>query len=147
MLRIRMSAGRTMRAAITVLLLLPACSSSPPEHAGPLLHVRIKDFKIDPAIPSVEDGPLTLSVWNEGPTTHEFVVVRSDLAADELPIGADGIRVDEDAMAPVDELEEIGAQTRGILSLSLAPGHYVLFCNLEGHYLAGMRASLEVTAA
>jgi uncharacterized cupredoxin-like copper-binding protein len=147
MLRIQKSAGRTVRAAIAVLLLLPACSSSPPEHDGPLLHVKIKDFKIHPARPSVEGGQLTLSVWNEGPTTHEFVVVHSDQAADELPIGEDGIRVDEDAMAPVDELEEIGAKTRGILSVSLPPGHYVLFCNLDGHYLAGMRASLEVIAA
>ena len=147
MLRIQKSAGRTMRAAIAVLLLLPACTSSPPEHDGPVLHVRIKDFKIHPALPSVEDGLLTLSIWNEGPTTHEFVVVQSDRSADELPIGEDGIRVDEDAVVPVDELKKIGAKTRGILSLSLAPGHYVLFCNLEGHYLAGMRASLEVTAA
>ena len=147
MLSIQKSAGRTVRAAIAVLLLLPACSSSPPEHDGPLLHVKIKDFKIDPARPSVEDGLLTLSIWNEGPTTHEFVVVQSDQAADGLPIGEDGIRVDEDAMVPVDELEEIGAKTRGILSLSLSPGRYVLFCNLEGHYLAGMRAPLEVIAA
>ena len=102
---------------------------------------------VHPAAASVEDGPVTLSVWNEGPSTHEFVVVRSDGSTDELPIGADGIRVDQDAVVPVDELEEIGAKTRGTLSLSLPPGSYVLFCNLEGHYLAGMHASLEVTAA
>lgn len=147
MLRIRKSAGRIVRAAIAVLLLLPACTSRPPEHDGPQLHVRIKDFKVQPPTSSVEDGPVTLSVWNEGPSTHEFVVVQSDGSTDELPIGADGIRVDEDAVVPVDELEEIGAKTRGTLSLSLSPGHYVLFCNLEGHYLAGMHASLEVTAA
>ena len=147
MLRIQKSAGRIVGVAIAVLLLLPACASSPPEHDGPVLHVRIKDFKVQPALSSVEDGSITLSVWNEGPTTHEFVVVRSEAAANELPIGADGIRVDEDAVVPVDELEEIGAKTRGILSLSLSPGRYVLFCNLEGHYLAGMHASLEVIAA
>jgi uncharacterized cupredoxin-like copper-binding protein len=145
--RIQKSAGRRLCAAIAVLLLLPACTSRPPEHDGPLLHVRIKDFKVQPATASVEDGTVTLSVWNVGPSTHEFVVVRSDGATDELPIGTDGIRVDEDAVVPVDELEEIGAKTRGILSLSLSPGRYVLFCNLEGHYLAGMHAPLEVTAA
>ena len=147
MLRIQKSAGRIVRAAIAVLLLLPACTSSPPEHDGPVLHVRIKDFKVQPAPASVEEGLVTLSVWNEGPSTHEFVVVQSDGPTNELPIGADGIRVDEDALVPVDELEEIGAKTRGILSLSLSPGHYVLFCNLEGHYLAGMHASIEVIAA
>ena len=147
MLRIEKSAGRIVRAAIAVLLLLPACTSHPPEHDGPLLHVRIEDFKIHPALPSVEDGLVTLSVWNEGPSTHEFVVVQSDGSADELPIAADGISVDEDAVVPVDELTEIESKTRGILSLSLSPGRYVLFCNLEGHYLGGMHASLEVIAA
>ena len=147
MLRIQKSAGRMVCAAIAVLLLLPACTPHPPEHDGRLLQVRIKDFKVQPALLSVEDGLVTLSVWNEGPSTHEFVVVPSDQPADELPIAADGISVDEDAVVPVDELAEIGAKTRGILSLSLTPGRYVLFCNLEGHYLAGMRASLEVTAA
>ena len=146
MLRIQKSAGRKACAVIAVLLLLPACSSRPPEHDGPLLHVRIKDFKVLSPL-SVEEGLVTLSVWNAGPSTHEFVVVQSDRSANELPIGADGIRVDEDAVAPVEELEEIGAKTRGILSLSLAPGSYVFFCNLEGHYLAGMRASLEVVGA
>ena len=147
MLRIRKTAGRIMGTTIAVLLLLPACTSGSPEHDGPILHVKLKDFKIEPALPSIEDGSITLSVWNEGPTTHEFVVVQSEAAADELPIGADGIRVDEDAVIPVDELENIGAKTRGILSLSLSPGRYVLFCNLEGHYLGGMHASLEVIAA
>jgi len=147
MLRIQKSAGRMARAAIAVLLLLPACTSRPPEHDGPLLHVRIKDFKVQPALLSIEGGLVTLSVWNEGPSTHEFVVVPSDRSADELPIAADGISVDEDAVVPVDEIAEIEAKTRGILSLSLSPGRYVLFCNLEGHYLAGMHASLEVIAA
>jgi uncharacterized cupredoxin-like copper-binding protein len=147
MLRIQKSAGRMSRAVIAVLLLLPACSSRPPEHDGHLLHVKIKDFTVQPARLSVEDGLVTLSVWNEGPSTHEFVVVPSDRSADELPIAVDGISVDEDAVVPVDELAEIEAKERGILSLSLSPGHYVLFCNLEGHYLAGMHASLEVIAA
>ena len=147
MLRIQKSAGRMVRAAIAVLLLLPACTSRPQEHDGPLLHVKIKDFKVQPALLSVEDGLVTLSVWNEGPSTHEFVVVPSDRLADELPIAADGISVDEDAVVPLDELEEIEAKERGILSLSLSPGSYVLFCNLEGHYLAGMHASLKVIAA
>jgi uncharacterized cupredoxin-like copper-binding protein len=147
MLGIQKSAGHILCAAIAVLALLPACSSRPPDRGGPPLHVKIKDFKVQPALTSVDTGLVTLSVWNEGPSTHEFVVVRSDRSADQLPIAADGISVDEDAVVPVDELGEIGAKTRGILSLSLPPGRYVLFCNLEGHYLAGMHAPLEVIAA
>jgi len=138
--------GRILLTVSAVLLMLPGCSS-PPTATGPTLRVNIKDFKIEPSLPSIEDGPVTLSVWNDGPTTHEFVVVRSDLPADELPLGEDGIRVDEDAVTAVDELEEIGAKSRVDLSVSLLPGRYVLFCNLEGHYLGGMRASIEVIAA
>jgi uncharacterized cupredoxin-like copper-binding protein len=138
--------GRILVAVSAVLLTLPGCSS-PPAATGPTFRVRIKDFKIEPALPSLEEGSVTLSVWNDGPTTHEFVVVRSDRPADDLPLGADGIRVDEDAVTAVDELEEIGAKTRENLSLSLSPGRYVLFCNLEGHYLGGMYASVEVVAA
>jgi uncharacterized cupredoxin-like copper-binding protein len=26
----------------------------------------------------------------------------------------------------------------------LPPGHYVLYCNMEGHYLAGMHAEVTV---
>lgn len=138
--------GRILLTVSAVLLMLPGCSS-PPTATDPTLRVRIKDFKIEPALPSIEDGPITLSVWNDGPTTHEFVVVRSDLPDDELPLGEDGIRVDEDAVTAVDELQEIGAKTRRDLSVSLSPGRYVLFCNFEGHYLGGMHASIEVIAA
>jgi hypothetical protein len=61
-----------------------------------------------------------------------------------LPLGADGLSVDEDAIDVVDELEEVQDGSVGALSVSLEPGTYVLFCNLEGHYLAGMYATIEV---
>jgi uncharacterized cupredoxin-like copper-binding protein len=31
-----------------------------------------------------------------------------------------------------------------VLRLRLAPGRYVLFCNMAGHYLGGMQAQLVV---
>ena len=48
--------------------------------------------------------------------------------------------------SPIDELTEVDAKTRGPSPLTLSPGRYVLFCNLEGHYLAGMHAAIEVSA-
>jgi len=138
--------GRIFLAASAVLLLLPGCTSQPAAAAGPVLRVRIKDFKIEPSRPTLDEGPVTLSVWNNGPSTHEFVVVQSDRPTDELPLAADGLSVDEDAVVPIDELTEVDAKTRGTLALTLSPGRYVLFCNLEGHYLAGMNAAIEVSA-
>src|SRR5687768_14310019 len=131
--------GRILLTVMAVLLMLPGCSS-PPSPTGQVLRVRIKDFKIKPALPSLQGSSITLSVWNAGPSTHEFVVVRSDRSSDELPLATDGLSVDEDAVAPIDELTEVPAKTRETFPLTLAPGRYVLFCNLEGHYLAGMNA-------
>ena len=72
------------------------------------------------------------------------MVIRSELPADELPIAADGLSVDEDRVAPVGELTEVPTDASASLTVPLAPGRYVLFCNLEGHYLTGMHASIEV---
>ena len=42
------------------------------------------------------------------------------------------------------EDESVQLDERHQLDLDLDPGHYVLFCNLEGHYLGGMHVDLEV---
>jgi uncharacterized cupredoxin-like copper-binding protein len=48
-------------------------------------------------------------------------------------------------MVPLGELTEVeAAGASGALTLALTRGRYVLFCNLEGHYLTGMYASIEV---
>jgi uncharacterized cupredoxin-like copper-binding protein len=75
------------------------------------------------------------------------VVVRSGLPADGLPHGADGLSVDEDQVEVVDELGEVATRTTASLTLDLGPGHYVFFCNLEGHYLGGMHGALDVSDA
>lgn len=130
-----------------VALLLVACSSSTPSTtgpSGPVFDVELKDFKVVPSSGSAPAGLLTIDVSNTGPTTHEFVVVRTDLPPDDLPIGADGLSVDEDGLEPVDEIEGIEDGTSGQVTVRLEPGRYVFFCNFEGHYLAGMNAGLQV---
>jgi uncharacterized cupredoxin-like copper-binding protein len=128
-----------------VALLLVACSPAQRAPAGRVFDVRIKDFKVLPSSPSLSAGPVTFNVSNSGPTTHEFVVVRTDLPEDDLPIGTDGLSVDEDGLEPVDEIHGIEDGTSGQVTARLQPGNYVFFCNFEGHYLAGMHAGVEVT--
>jgi uncharacterized cupredoxin-like copper-binding protein len=41
-------------------------------------------------------------------------------------------------------IEVVEAGDKATLKLNLPPGHYVLYCNLEGHYLGNMYATLEV---
>ena len=45
----------------------------------------------------------------------------------------------------VKEDSELDIGVSRALVVDLPPGHYVLYCNLEGHYLGGMHASLVVT--
>ena len=84
-------------------------------------------------------------IENRGPSTHEFVVVRTDVPAGGLPLGPDGLRVDEDSplLHHTGELDEVQLGSSGTLVLRLPPGHYALICNLEGHYLGGMHLALD----
>ena len=91
-------------------------------------------------------GTVTFRVRNQGPTSHEFVVVRTDLAPDKLPLQDDGLTVDEEKKG-VELVEEAGGldiDEHENLVVRLTPGHYVMYCNFEGHYLGGMHAALTV---
>ena len=133
--------------AVSLALLVAACTSATSTPSGRHVDVTIKDFDIEPAAGTILAGKVTLDVWNEGPTTHEFVVVRTELPADSLPIASDGLSVDEDHVMVLDELDEVEDGTFEALTVSLTPGRYVMFCNLDGHYLGGMHAAVEVTDA
>jgi uncharacterized cupredoxin-like copper-binding protein len=127
-------------------LLAPVACSAAPQPKGQVVDITLKDFHIGTAVPSVAGGDVVLQVHNDAPATHEFVVVRTNLPADGLPLGPDGLSVNEDWLDGVGELNDVGAGTVGTLPLTLAPGRYVFFCNLDGHYLGGMHAVLEVGA-
>jgi uncharacterized cupredoxin-like copper-binding protein len=85
-------------------------------------------------------------VHDKGPSTHEFNVVRTDLPADRLPLRPDGLTVDEDSplIHFIGGIDELDIGDNGMLRVRLLPGRYVLFCNLEGHYLGGMHVLLDV---
>lgn len=107
----------------------------------------MRDFEIDLSTTRLLAGHRVIGLTNHGPTVHELVIARTDLPADALPLGADGISVDEDSrrFRILGEEESVQLTEQDVLDLVLEPGHYVLFCNLEGHYLGGMHADLEVT--
>jgi uncharacterized cupredoxin-like copper-binding protein len=71
---------------------------------------------------------------------HEFVVVKTNLAATGLPVQGDAVV--EDGLDRIGEQEDIAVGATPSLVLTLPAAHYVVFCNVEGHYAAGMRADL-----
>jgi uncharacterized cupredoxin-like copper-binding protein len=108
--------------------------------------VAEKDFEISLTSTSAPAGKITFAVSNDGPSTHEFVVFDTDLAADQLPTDSEG-DVDEegDGVTHVDEIEDIAAGTSdNVLDVDLEAGSYVLICNLPGHYNLGMRTAFTV---
>ena len=117
-----------------------------PTPSGTPVNVRLKDFEVRQDAAVVPAGTVSFRILNQGPTTHEFIVVRTDRAPDELPLQGDGLTVDEDDedVELLDEAEGLDIDDRQTLVLDLAAGNYVMYCNLEGHYLGGMYAALTV---
>jgi uncharacterized cupredoxin-like copper-binding protein len=104
-----------------------------------------KDFAITLDTTTAKAGSVTFDITNQGPSTHEFVVLKSDLPADQLPTTDEGT-VDEKAegLEDVDEVEDLAAGSSQTLTANLDPGNYVVICNLPGHYQQGMNAELTV---
>ena len=78
---------------------------------------------------------------------HELAIARTDLAPDALPL-AKNSTVDDERDLPgfhkVGEEEGVDLGDHRVKTVRLDPGHYVLYCNMPGHYLAGMHTELVV---
>jgi uncharacterized cupredoxin-like copper-binding protein len=117
-----------------------------PTIQGTPLNVLLTDFEVEQDAAIVPAGTVSLRILNEGPTTHELIVVRTDTAPDKLPLQDDGLTVDEEGpgITFLDEAEGLDIDDRQTMVLDLEAGNYVMYCNLEGHYLGGMYAPLRV---
>jgi hypothetical protein len=117
-----------------------------PTPRGTPVNVLLEDFTLRRDVDVVPAGTVRFRILNQGPTTHELSVIRTDRAPDKLPLQRDGLTINEDApgMDFLDEAEGLDIGDRRTLALRLAAGNYVLYCNMEGHYLGGMHAALKV---
>ena len=142
---------RSLRSRLALLTLsalaLAGCSSGSSHHAVASSTVRVKerDFRITVSPARVRAGTVRLFLHNKGPDTHELLIVRSP--SPDLPLRTDGLTINEAALdkATVGVIEGKEPGTSEELLLHLKPGRYELFCNMAGHYLGGMRATLVVT--
>jgi len=90
-------------------------------------------------------GKVTFDVINASTDSeHEMVVTKLSGSGGTLPYDADAMRVDEEAAGSKGEVSELPAGEKGALTVTLAPGTYVLYCNIEGHYAAGMWTEITV---
>ena len=109
--------------------------------------VDLSNFKITVA-DHVKPGLVKFELNGVGPTMHEFNVVRTDAAPDVLPLAPDGTVDDQNphsGFVHLAEREGIDIGGHASLIVRLRPGHYVVYCNMYGHYQAGMHAEVTVS--
>ena len=137
----------TITTAAVALLGAVACSSSSSSSASGSdtggVSATEKDFSIDLATSSAPAGSVTFNISNQGPSAHEFVIIKTDDAPDALPVKDN--TVEEDKIDVVDEAEDIAPSTTATLTTDLEAGSYVIICNIPAHYEQGMHAAFTVS--
>lgn len=132
-----------LAATLGAVLALAACGGG--AHARAVrVGIVERDFRIQATRTTVRAGRVELQISNRGPVDHELLAIREDGRA--LPIRASGLTIDEDRVEPrvATNVEPQPPGARTDVTLDLAPGRYVLVCNMAGHYLSGMHAELVV---
>ena len=97
-------------AAVAVAVPLTVARRDEPTPRGTLHNVLLKDFEVRQEATAVPAGTVSFRIRNQGPTTHELIVVRTDLTPDKLPLQDDGLTVDEEGRG-IKLLEEVEGST------------------------------------
>lgn len=111
--------------------------------AATAVGIVVKEWSVAASTKSITAGKVTFVVRNAGTMKHEFVVIRSNLHHHLLQMS--GQQASE--VGVKGEIEPFGPGTTKRLTLTLAPGKYVLLCNMPGHYRKGQYLAFTVLPA
>ena len=111
--------------------------------------VGLSEFVVDMA-DTLAAGSQTFDIANSGSFPHQLTIVAGD-GYESLP-KLDNGAVDEDALDPgaiIGSTENIGGGSTSSLSVDLAPGTYVFYCNISlgPNSHAGQGQTLTVTVS
>jgi uncharacterized cupredoxin-like copper-binding protein len=107
------------------------------------MHMAMMSIEVDQV--SVPAGKVKFDVTNVSKdTVHEMLISPISGLDVTLPFSAAENRVDEEASGDLGEVSELEPGKSGSLTLELKPGLYVLYCNVPGHFDAGMWKTIEV---
>ena len=94
---------------------------------------------------SVKAGKVTFNVVNASKeTVHEMLVAPITGLDATLPYSVNENRVNEEASGDLGEVSELEPGKGGSLTVDMKPGLYILYCNITGHFMAGMWTTLQV---
>lgn len=82
--------------------------------------------------------------WSRS-VVHEIIVVSVDSPDAPLPYDYNSWRVPEAQIKTLGESGELPPNESRTVSLNLAAGNYLLICNVQGHFAAGMMTAFTVT--
>ncbi len=128
-----------------VILIVPVLTACGPTK----IDVGLTTYKIEMSKTSASSGDIVFHVHNDATDlTHEFVIFKTDLPADQLPLTAENAVDEEGAgVTHIDEVEVKPGEAAD-LAVNLAPGNYVMICNIndnnEQHYMHGMHQAFTV---
>ena len=111
------------------------------------LQITMNDDFFTPSVATAKAGSVTISTPNNGQLVHEMVLAKTQADPAKLPTTSDG-SVDEakleSAGQDAGEIADVspGATKKG--TFKLTSGRYVMFCNIPGHYAAGMYGTITV---
>lgn len=137
---------RVLFGAVAAIALVVAAGASTAV-AGPATTVKVvlgskpNEFALRTSVKSVHAGKVTFVVRNGGKLAHEFVIMKTATPAAKLPMS--GGRASE--KGAVGEIGEFASGLTKRVTLTLKPGHYVLLCNVAGHYVGGQHLDFNVT--
>lgn len=103
--------------------------------------VTEKEFKISASPTTAKAGTVTFAVKNTGFLKHEFIVLKTNVAAGKLPIKGNKAVLKGKVEGKINPFAR--GQTR-TLTVKLPAGKYILLCNIPAHYKAGQRAAFKV---
>lgn len=131
-------------AALSLALMAGACSETVAafQPGDVQLVVELTDYKVSTNVAVVPARETKIGVRNRGSQPHDLVVLRTELAPDKLPYDAARARAEEPGL--IVRTKELRAGGTAAVTATLAPGQYVLICNVAGHYGLGMRTALKV---
>lgn len=119
------------------------------------VEVTMRDPSSGPGIPGMQmqaqpaqvpAGPVTFHATNESKTlVHEMLVVKVPDFNVKLPYRAKTSEIIERRIDKLGEIPDLRPGASGTLTLTLAPGDYLLLCNQPGHYKGGMVTRLTVS--
>jgi uncharacterized cupredoxin-like copper-binding protein len=94
---------------------------------------------------SVLHGKVKFNVTNaSSKVIHEMILAPVADVNKTLPYIDKENKVDEEASVHLGEVSELDPGKSGSLIVEVKPGKYILYCNLAGHYMAGMWTIIDV---